>query len=90
MACDWDPLKRKNNLLKHGVDFALACRIFKGPTVEAEDTRRDWGETRMAAYGEAEGQVLFVVYTWRRGVRRLISARKAGADERRAYFNAIR
>ncbi len=89
MACDWDPLKRKINLQKHGVDFAVACRIFEGPTVEGRDTRQDWGEVRIAAYGAVRGQILFVVYTWRGGKRRLISARKAGSDEREAYHQAI-
>lgn len=87
--CSWHPHKREANLRKHGIDFLAACRIFDGPTVEFDDDHRDYGERRIGAFGEADGLVMFVVYTWRAGRRRLISARKAGRDEREAYRNAI-
>jgi uncharacterized DUF497 family protein len=89
MDCDWDEDKRSANVAKHGVDFSDASRIFDSPTVEAPDGRRSYGELRFGAYGEVDGVVLFVVYTWRGGRRRLISARMAGSDERKAYFEAI-
>ena len=89
MGCEWDEAKRRANLNSHRVDFADACRIFEGPTVEASDSRRDYGEDRIGAYGEVSGIVLFVIYVWRKGKRRLISARKAGRDERKAYYAAI-
>jgi uncharacterized DUF497 family protein len=59
----------------------LAKRIFDGPTVETSDSRRDFGEHRIGAYGVAGDVVLFVIYIWRGNRRRLISARKAGTDE---------
>jgi hypothetical protein len=89
MDCEWDERERRSNLAKHGIDFADACRIFDGPTIEATDDRRRYGEIRIGAYGEVGGAVLFVVYTWRRGKPRLISARKAGRDEREAYDAAL-
>ncbi|MGH6953806.1 MAG: BrnT family toxin [Alphaproteobacteria bacterium] len=89
MDCEWDEAKRRANLKNHGVDFLDACRIFEGPAVEASDTRRDYGEKRIGAYGEVNGIVLFVIHVWRKGKRRLISARKAGRDERKAYHAAI-
>ena len=49
------------------------------------DTRRDYGERRIKAIGEANGIILSVVYTWRGERRRLISARKARTDERKEY-----
>jgi uncharacterized DUF497 family protein len=51
----------------------------------AEDARRDYGEPRFRVLGVVDGRILFVVYTWRGGVCRLISARKADARERRRY-----
>jgi len=75
---EWDEEKRAVNLVKHGVDFKRAKAIFDGITLEAPDERCDYGEIRFGAYGEAEGEVLFVVYTWRGRIRRIISARKAG------------
>lgn len=85
MDFEWDESKRKSNLSKHGIDFVDACRIFAGPLVERDDDRKDYGESRIAALGEVEGIVVYVVYTWRGDVCRLISARKAGTDERAAY-----
>ena len=43
----------------------------------------------MGAYGEVLGVVLFVIYTRRGAVRRLISARKAGTDERNSYVSRL-
>jgi len=83
---DWDSRKRESNLTKHGIDFADLANIFKDPNlVEQIDSRRDYGETRRQAIGQIEGRVLFVVYTWRGGVRRLISARRATREERKIY-----
>jgi uncharacterized protein (DUF4415 family) len=80
MTFEWDEQKRLANLARHGIDFAMARLIFAGPTLEFRDDRRDYGETRIGAYGEVSGVVLLVVYT-RRGVsRRLISASKAGTQ----------
>jgi len=89
MSFAWDEAKRRSNLEKHGVDFALARLIFNGPTLEGPDDRRDYGEARFAAYGVADGEVLFVIYTRCYGRRRLISARKAGTDEKAKYHARI-
>ena len=85
MRFEWDERKRRANRAKHGIDFDLARRIFQAEVVEREDGRRDYGERRMVAYGEVDGVVLCVIYTWRDGVRRVISARRAGKDERQDY-----
>ena len=39
----------------------------------------------MVTIGEIEGEILFVVYTWRGASRRIISARLASRRERDAY-----
>jgi uncharacterized DUF497 family protein len=82
---EWDERKRLTNLAKHGVDFEVARLIFNGPILEGPDNRRNYGERRVGAYGEARGLVLFVIYTWRGRRRRLISARKAGTHEQEIY-----
>ena len=89
MTFEWDEQKRQANLVKHGIDFEAAKLIFDRPTVEFPDDRRDYGEERIGAYGIVGDVVLFVVYTLRGAVRRLISARKAGADERQTYDTGI-
>jgi uncharacterized DUF497 family protein len=86
---EWDEAKSDANLRERGFDFAYAALIFEGPTLEWEDTRRDYGERRIQAIGRVDEDVLFVVYTWRRGVHRIISARLASRRERDAYRKAV-
>ena len=76
MAFEWDEEKRDRNLVKHGVDFVRAAKIFDNPVLELRDTREDYGEERWIAVGHWQGYFLVVVYTWRDGNRRIISAWK--------------
>ncbi|MBM3566384.1 MAG: BrnT family toxin [Alphaproteobacteria bacterium] len=82
---EWDRAKSKANLSARGFDFAHAARIFDGSVLEIDDDRANYGERRIWAIGRIEGDFFFVVYTWRNGVRRIISARKANRRERDAY-----
>ena len=84
----WDPIKNRTNIAKHGISFPTAAKIFDGPLLE-EDTRQDYGETRIIALGRSEGRILYVVYTRRNSVIRIISARKANSDERAEYIRQI-
>jgi hypothetical protein len=88
----WDEQKSTRNLRDRGFDFEFATLIFEGPTLEREDTRRDYGERRMVAIGIAQGLALTVVYTDRTEtgavIRRIISARLSDRHERQAYFEA--
>jgi putative transcriptional regulator len=63
------------------LDLAFATLIFDGPVLEKIDDRADYGETRIQAIGAAEGEILFVVYTYRGTARRIISVRLAKAKE---------
>jgi uncharacterized DUF497 family protein len=95
MAFEWDEEKRLANLVKHGVDFRRMTELFDGATVEAVDSRQNYGETRINCLGEAvapgeiEGRVYAVVYTWRGPNRRIISARKANAREQKTYYARV-
>ncbi len=60
--------------------------MFAGPLLETVDDR-DYGETRINVMGVVRGRVFFVTTTWRGAKRRIISARKANADEQRAYYD---
>jgi uncharacterized protein len=86
MGFEWDERKRESNLLIHRVDFIDVLSIFDGATLEMVDDRFYYGETRIRCLGEIEGRVYVVVYTWRGVNRRIISARKANARERRTYY----
>ena len=94
MRFGWDARKSHRNLRERGFDFDFATHLFDGVTVERIDTRRDYGERRVVAMGEAQGILLTVVYSDRAGgggvERRIISARKSNRRERKAYAEAIR
>ena len=79
MEFEWDENKRSANLSKHGIDID-AAKIFNRPIIKRVDSRYDY-ETRIVTLGEVNGIVLFVVYTWRGQVRRIISARRATKRE---------
>ena len=86
MQFEWAEAKAAGNLAKHGVDFEDALRVFLDPRrLVAEDDRRAYGERRFRVLGVVDRRVLFVVCTWRGGVCRLSSARRANARERRRY-----
>lgn len=95
MRFSWDPEKSDANFRERGFDFAFASLIFAGPTLEREDTRRDYGERRIIAVGLAAGLELTVCYTDRVSVggvvdRRIISARRSNRRERKAYRQAAK
>src|ERR1700737_1271697 len=89
MDFEWDDVKRLTNILKHGVDFVDAIEIFAGQIIETEDRRRDYGERRFLTTGQARGEILRVVFTSRGNRCRIISARRARRNERRAYYAGI-
>jgi uncharacterized protein len=83
---EWDPGKAAANLSKHGVPFELACEIFFDPFVRLTDAS-EIDEARGAAIGYTESQTLLVVVHVVRHeeVFRIISARRANAQERRIH-----
>ncbi len=86
---EWDENKRQANIEKHGIDFADIRPIFSHPIVEFTDNRRDYGEIRTILLGQIKGRVLYVVYTQRGSIKRIISARKANKREQRKYYESI-
>lgn len=88
MLFEWDPLKSARNARERGLPFDIAMAMFDSPTLEIEDTRADYGETRMKAIGVVRGIVLVWVYVDRPGIRRIISLRVADRKERHAYRQA--
>lgn len=90
MIYEWDEAKAAQNVEKHGVPFEYAARVFLDPgRLDAEDTRRAYGEQRRLTLGEIEGRVYAVAYTVREAVIRLISARKANEREQRRYHETL-
>jgi uncharacterized protein len=89
MDYEYDDDKSERTFRDPRIDFDFAARVFDGDCIEYEDRRRDYGETRLVVIGPVEGRLFTVVYTWRNGRRRIISARRASRRERRAYHLAI-
>lgn len=85
---EWDEKKEDENIKKHGIDFETATLIWESMTLSERDGRFDYGEERFVALGEIDERTIAVVYTWRQGNRRIISARKASRDERKRYYDA--
>ena len=86
MTFEWDQRKAAENLVKHGIPFEYATRVFDDPyRIEREDQTSFSEEARYQAIGIVENLLLLVVYTHRRDHIRLISARKVTPRERRQY-----
>jgi hypothetical protein len=81
MRITFDPTKRDKALSERGLDFDDAALIFAGVTLEVEDTRKDYGETRVICYGMLEGRMVVVGYTPRGADRHIFSMRKANERE---------
>lgn len=85
---EWDDRKAALNLKKHGVSFA-AVKSFEFETaLMTEDARLDYGEERVFALGKIGRNLHVLIFTRREEKRRIISLRKATAQERAAYFAA--
>lgn len=89
MSFEWDEEKREANIKKHGVDFIRAVKMFANPVLERLDDREDYGEDRRIAIGHWQEYFMVVVYTYRSENRRIISAWKAGRDEKEEYDKAV-
>ena len=82
MRITFDPAKRKTTLAERGLDFADAALVFAGVTLEIEDTRKNYGETRIICYGLLEGRMVVVGYTPHGADRHIFSMRKANDREK--------
>ena len=81
MPITYDPDKQRQALLERGLDFEDAQHVFKGPTLEVEDRRKDYGEVRIVCYGLLQGRRVVVGYTPRGADRHVFSMRKANERE---------
>ncbi len=86
----WDVAKASANLLKHGVSFELAVRVFADPLAFSCQDRIESGEQRWQTLGMADGVLLLLVAHTAEDqddgeVVRIISARRATRKERQDY-----
>ena len=87
MQFAWDPKKAASNLRDHKVTFEEASSVFGDLlAVTFDDPDHSEGESRLLTFGLSEqGRLLVVSHTERRGVVRIISARRASRAERNIY-----
>ncbi|HYL88060.1 MAG TPA: BrnT family toxin [Burkholderiales bacterium] len=82
MRVTFDPAKRAKTLAERGLDFLDAAVVFEGTTVEVEDKRKNYGETRVICYGLLAGRLVVIGYTPRGAARHIFSMRKANDREK--------
>ena len=90
MRFEWDPDKARDNLRRHGVDFAdavIALEDENALTIEDQDH----DELRFKTLGRGPDlKVLLVVHAMRReNTIRIISARRASRAQRNQYFQGL-
>lgn len=87
MHFEWDPVKARKNLRKHGVTFEEASSVFYDSlTVTGADPDHSEREERMVTFGvSSSGRLLVVAHTERSDAIRIISARVATKHERYIY-----
>ena len=85
MDFEWDTAKEQANRKKHRIGFQTAAKLFLDPYVIEFDDLGAAGELRFNAIGLVDGRMLFVTYSVRGDVVRIISARGAEPHEKRKY-----
>jgi uncharacterized DUF497 family protein len=80
---EWAEDKATANLEKHGIDFADVTEVF-GPTLQVTRSDRG-GEARWHGIGVLGSREIAVIFTVRNRAIRIISARRARKNERKAY-----
>ena len=97
----FDPAKREWTLQERAIDFLDAVQVFEGRTIDVEDMRRDYGETRIQTIGFLAGRMVMVVWTPRDSagrpaanvpdsVRHVISMRKCNDGEQAGYRDRLK
>jgi uncharacterized DUF497 family protein len=94
---EWDPVKARANLTKHGVSFKEAATVLADPlALTVFDAEHSQSEERWFTLGSSsEGRLLAVAHTFTATAAtiarvRIISAREATPKERQEYENALR
>ncbi|MBD2189006.1 BrnT family toxin [Pseudanabaena mucicola] len=88
MDFEWDDFKNERCFRDRGFDFAYAVRaFFDRDRIIHLDRRYSYGENRYQLMGMIDNRLFVVIYTYRKDVIRIISARKANSREVKLYEN---
>jgi uncharacterized protein len=85
MAFTFDPEKSARNIAERGLSFDLVEQLEWNTARVVEDTRRDYGETRLQVLALLDGRLYAAVVTPRGEDLRVISFRKANRREMQRY-----
>ena len=90
MKYEWDEIKAKENLRKHGVDFTDAVISLEDENALTVE-EYDHNEQRFKTLGMGSFlNILYVVYTYRElDSVRIISARKADRKQMKEYYKGL-
>ncbi len=78
---EYDQNKRDKTLSERGLDMARTIEVFRAGHTDQMDERQSYGEKRIITFGYLDSRAVIVVWTYRKGKRRIISTRKANARE---------
>jgi len=87
MQFEWDRIKEKHNIKKHGISFDEAVTVFYDPlSATFYDPDHSIDEIRLITIGcSSHGRMFVVSHTERGAAIRIISARPATAQERKRH-----
>jgi len=87
---EWDEIKDKTNIRKHGISFKQATKVFKDNNrIITYDVMHSKNEERYNIIGKIN-KLYFVVYTVKhKDTIRIISARKANKKEEKIYHENL-
>ena len=84
---EWDEPKNKSNQQKHGISLERAKDVFEDEDAIAYPGNTKGGENRFLLVGKILGRfIIAVVFTIRKQIYRIISARQAGKGEIKDYL----
>ena len=87
---EWDESNSEKNWVKHKVSWTECEEVFFiEPLIVASDVKHSESEPRFYALGQTDtGRLLFLAFTVRNKLIRVISARDMSRRERKVYRNA--
>ena len=80
MKYEWDEQKNQANILKHGIDFETATRLWDDTNrIEIQTSISE--ENRIILIGKIDKKIWAAIFTLREAAYRIISVRRARKKE---------
>ena len=85
MEIEFDPVKDRENIRKHGISLSAAKDILWDEAISWPDDRFEYDELRMIAIAPIENKLYYIVYVERGDAVRIISIRDANRKDIKNY-----